>query len=169
MCKYLDFFTFYQLIHINDRQSARWYFSPDINLDVCERQELLLNHCGNICTMCCHEGMGECVEHIVPIGNYLFVCAELTPLSLSCCSLPNYCWHPASRKIIFQLFSKVTMTSWRVINNSPWVTACATKILWPRLFTRGVWGQTTRRLYQSLVPPRHKVLCIIVITRSIPE
>ena len=35
---------------------------------------------------------------------------------------------------------------------------CVTKILWPRLFTRGVWGQTTRRLYQSLVPASQSVV-----------
>ena len=93
MCKYLDFFHFI-IIALKTRSTTYrglMIISPVINLYVCERREILLNHCGNICTMCCHEGLGECVEHIVPIGNYLFVCAELDPLSLSCLSLPNYC------------------------------------------------------------------------------
>ena len=45
--------------------------------------------------------------------------AQSSPPQAFLVALPNYCRHPASRKIIFQLFSKVTMTSWRVINNSP--------------------------------------------------
>ena len=102
MCKYRHFITFYHCIIwnnciINDQPGGP-IFSPDIFicffLDlrvICDaRQNYYWIIVETFAQRVVMNGRGGNVEHIVPIGNYPFVCAELTPLAFLV-SLPNYC------------------------------------------------------------------------------
>ena len=69
---------------------------------------------------------------------------------------------------IYFCFPRLQWHHGRVINNTPWVTACVTQVCWPRLFTRGVREQTTRCLHQSLVPSVAKCRVLSVLL-SLPD